>query len=732
MACNIRNIKYRIGLSLRLILMIFLITGCSGGNPSDSHTRESRFYTESLTLKDMSGIQAAFSGQFLYYPVENTKAEPNNQIDIYAADTLSMKEQLFYSIITETKQEIVRMAAAPDHRLAVLLRESNREGNPAVCYDLLSVSPDGQTIFHLPIDGLSSFTLSVFEPAFLSVDSQGEICLAAAKDTKEEILLFDSAGEIKQQIPFKEHILALFPVKTGETYLISTQNTPEHSAISLWQIDKENGTAQKKASDLLSGTGEIHASGWEDNLFFTTDKQIFHYDMQTGQMTEAGNWFNLGIHSDQILLAAGLNDNKIGIVTNTFLPDGENIPCRELTVISQETKEGSRDDQTESPSETVPVVLTYATMNLDSMMSSWIIDYNKAHPNGTIEIREYERDETGFTQMNVDIISGNAPDLLDLSDIDVNLYLAKGVLADLSSYLKNDPALSEDMIFSGALRLYEENGGLYGVTAGVSLETLISLAPGPARQQEWTIARAQELLSSLPMDKELIENLGPVGLLRILVHTDINSYIDWDAGTCRFDSDDFVQILELADSIKTPAVSEQKTEQKLANGTLLFYRAYISDIYDYFSVLSLFQGEEVSFTGYPMTDGGHAVITPYAPTAVLESCDQKELAWEFVRSLLSEEFQSAYMSFQLPTRIDVLQRKMEKYLETAPSAFTQTEPEVLYQAINSGVGTRAFQNEIWNIIEEEAQRFFSGEKTAKEAAKQMQNRLAIYVSEKQN
>ena len=385
------------------------------------------------------------------------------------------------------------------------------------------------------------------------------------------------------------------------------------------------------------------------------------------------------------------------------------------------------------------VVLVYATMNLDMEMHSWIEEYNKEHENCKIEVREYGKDDydTGLMKLNADIVSRNAPDIIDLSDIDVGTYISKGVLEDLYPYLKRDFSTKKENFVSGILQLYEVDEGLYGIPIGYSLETLMGKKVIVGETSQWTVDKMLKLLEQLPAGVSLIDNLGPVGLLRIVLQMGMDEYVDWENGTCSFNSMEFMKVLKLAESMEGIPINGS-VEENLASDRLLLNRAYISSVEDYKDAFDVFHEEEVVGIGYPSATGGSSLIYPYLPTGITSMCKDKEAAWEFVSSLLNEEFQENHVRFNFPIRVSSLEKEFQQAMTPDEKRWnlkedemlpTQDDVDKLYMLINTSGGNYVFDKNIWNIIEEEAEVYFYGKRTIEETVEMIQNRVEVYLSE---
>ena len=382
-----------------------------------------------------------------------------------------------------------------------------------------------------------------------------------------------------------------------------------------------------------------------------------------------------------------------------------------------------------------PVTLVYGTMNLDQEMSTWIAEYNLTHEDCQIEVREYGQDdlEEGRMRLNAEIVEGNGPDLIDLSDIDVGPYISLGVLADLYPLIDADTELQRETFVPGILKLYEESGHLYGIAPGYRLETIMgekALLGDPA---EWTVEKMKDVIDNLPEGSCFINNLGSLGLLRIVLQGEMDKYVDWETADCSFDSDAFKELLQLAAAMDALPVFDND-EQAIAEGKALANRLYVSDLGEYAASARLFSGKAAVCVGYPFPEGGSALVTPYLPVGIC-SGENQDAAWEFVKSLLGEEFQEKHIRFNFPLRQDSLQKQFEKSMarsaenEAADEAIGQEDCDALYEVIYSANTSRVFDANIWDIVSEEAEAYFDGDKTLDQVVQIIQKRVEIYVHE---
>lgn len=388
-----------------------------------------------------------------------------------------------------------------------------------------------------------------------------------------------------------------------------------------------------------------------------------------------------------------------------------------------------------------PIVITYGTLNTDLSMESWIASWNRSQSRYRVEIKLYEDNDIGRMQLNKDLVTGRGPDLLDLSDINVANYAAKGVLEDLYPYLDRDERVARETLVQGVMQTYEFDGRLCGLPMGYYFETLLGKREKVGNAKDWTPDRLLGLLQGLDEEEFLMDALSPEGFLRAVFSADMSSYVDMAERRCYFEEAGFRKLLEAASGLEAGNLSEEEHAKGLADGSILLERAYVSDVSDYLNYCGMFGGEEVSWVGFPSGQGGRTVLYTRMPVGISALSQKKDAAWEFMVSLLGEEFQKNYVMFLFPIRMSVLVESLEAAKKKVPDvqlAFeqewvpaTQEQIDALMELIRNSQSESIFDPNIWAIVREEAETLFEQGKEPEEVAGIIQNRVENYILEQE-
>ena len=164
-------------------------------------------------------------------------------------------------------------------------------------------------------------------------------------------------------------------------------------------------------------------------------------------------------------------------------------------------------------------------------------------------------------------------------------------------------------------------------------------------------------------------------------------------------------------------------------------------------------GEKITLAGFPSSNEDGSVIRPNIQLAMSAKSKNKEGAWAFLRTFLTEEYQKNEVNYCFPLSIKRLEEmateamKKPYYMDendnkveyddiyyvngveiTIPP-MTQQEADELKEKLYGFTQIYKRDETLLNIIKEEAAPYFAGKKTAKDVAGIIQSRVQIYVNE---
>jgi len=247
------------------------------------------------------------------------------------------------------------------------------------------------------------------------------------------------------------------------------------------------------------------------------------------------------------------------------------------------------------------------------------------------------------------------------------------------------------------------------------------------------------------------------------VAMNIDNFVDWAAGTTSFDDGAFAQLLEFSNMFphepdqdmmvvsRGPAGFGQ--DDAIATGRQIMSMAWISDFLS-IQINNATYGGEIVYKGFPTEGRNGNVLEVSSGLSMSSSSSNKQGAWEFMRTILTEDWQRT-ITFGFPTNRAVFNEMLEEQMtpqfwtdedgnEIEISqmnvsiddgnmiqifAMTQEEADQLLALIDSVSGISRGNMSLMEIIGEGASDFFSGRSSAQETARIVQNRASIFIAE---
>lgn len=415
--------------------------------------------------------------------------------------------------------------------------------------------------------------------------------------------------------------------------------------------------------------------------------------------------------------------------------------------------------------------LTLGCLGLNYDVLGAVVAFNKENTEYRISMKDYnslyntDDDSTvGLTKLNADIVSGNIPDILVISnDMPADSYIAKGVFEDLNPYIEQDAEIDADNLMPNIMEAFSTDGKLYRLVPSYEIVTAIAKTSLVGEERGWTAEEATAIMNTLSDDAEFMDGTTREELLNYSMRASGDQFIDWENGTCSFDSDEFKGLLTFLGQIQSEEERANLSEDYWDNYYLnydsmwrenraltRFY--YISSFDDYnYSEKGTF-GEDITLIGFPTGDGDGSAIWADLELAMSAKSPYKEGAWQFLRTYLLDDYQNE-ITYGFPLSIKRLNEMGEEaqqmlyYLdengekveynntyslngvEIEILPMSEEEVEKFKEILYSFKKVYTNQDELLSIITEEAAAFFSGQKTVDAVAEIIQSRAQIYVNE---
>ena len=394
-----------------------------------------------------------------------------------------------------------------------------------------------------------------------------------------------------------------------------------------------------------------------------------------------------------------------------------------------------------------------------------IIKFNRENEQYRVVVEIYSQYNTmddygaGVTRLNNDIVSGKIPDILvmDAYNMPIDSYIAKGVLADIGKLIEADEEMNWDDFMTNVFDAYSVKGKLYSVIPSFTIPTVLGKTSIVGEEPGMTMDDLKELMKQYPNASVFGQTMTRSSMLWYVMMYSGSLYINRDTGKCNFDSEEFISMLEFIKQFPEEFDYEANPdywmnyETEYRENRTLLQSFTLYNISDYNYTSKGYFGEPVTFIGFPNSTGIGAVVQADTQYGISARSANKDGAWEFLRYYLTPEYQEGI--WQMPILKEALQKQLEEAQERPYwtdsegnkeyydnyfwlngeqiiiDPMTKEEADALYDYIASVDMAYYIDEGLSNIITEEVDAFFLGQKTAGEVAEIIQSRAQVYINE---
>lgn len=575
--------------------------------------------------------------------------------------------------------------------------------------------------------------------------------------SEQKVYTFNKDGSLANVAETDNYIDNIFIANGGKIYVMANGKVCE--------FDTENGKLGKSVDfggHTIYNTRNIK-QGKEGIVYLSNEDGIYECDINKNKMEILFNWINVDINGSDISDFSIMDDGSLVVINTSYNYDGNGGSSSNIEIASINKKKYSEAKQKKR--------FVLAANYLSQPLKEEILKYNKKNKDYHIEIKSYSTYDDPQKQMNLDIVSGDIPDIIELNGLSKDMYIKKGLLADLYPFIEKDNEIKKEDFVDPVINTIEHDGKLYYMPTLFSINALVGSKKVFGDMEGWTYKEMEEKYNSMPKDGIFMQGMTSEWFIQNMLSSQMTDFIDFKTGEVNLDSEEFIQMLEFSKNFQT---SDKYFKEQEANGwqtedrneLVNSGRLLLNDMYLYdFSDIQVNEKLYKKQGGYtvisqPSKDKNNklTMLVSDACLAISENCNDKDGAWEFVRRFFSYDYQKRVANnYGLPVRKDALEKKIEYAMATkaykdddgtqvAPiddsytidnftvniKPYTKAHID-MFRSILSRVGKESnydtYFNDISKIIEEETKAFYAGDKTAEETAGVLQSRVKIYVSE---
>ena len=622
---------------------------------------------------------------------------------------------------------------------------------------LTKYAPDGTELVSSDISNVAGEG-GYFYPYNVCFNSEGDLVTYS----EQTVYVFDSeTAELDFKIQEQGYISSVVATNTGDVVIL-VQPQMEYE---IKTIDFE----ARRAGAAMTYTGNIYfntvATGSGDYSFYAMQNDyIYGFKLDTMTSEVVVNFTNSDVDSSNISRISSVPNGDFIVASHNWTNNESSI--MRLTPNPNAVIEGK-------------VLITIGATYLDTATRATIRQFNRNSETARVSVIDYSQYETadnysaGMTRLDMDILGGNAPDIICFSQLQPAKYASKGILEDMLPYIEADLDINVDDLFGNILNAGMYDGKLYRLITGFSISTLVGKKSIVGEAGSFTAAKANEVAAKYP-GAELLPMTTASNWLNNCISMSLGDYVNWTTGQCSFNTPEFVELLNSSKhfpaEIDYNAIYQdyQEYERNLATmfkeNRAILQNSGLNRVREIRSTMESF-GEEVSFVGYPTAGGGGALIYPNQDYGISATSKFKDEAWSFIKMFLTGEVdaedrwsqsisRAAFEKQASDEMVPLADRDYSKGVEIVEffgggSAsmwmvsslseidlsdypnyeLTQKEVDTARSVIESATRVYASDETISKIISEELEAFIRGAKSAEDVAQIIQSRVSIYVSE---
>ena len=434
----------------------------------------------------------------------------------------------------------------------------------------------------------------------------------------------------------------------------------------------------------------------------------------------------------------------------------------------------------------IPVLKVYYVESASypmAQMESTTVNYMVNYPNKCrIERTLFKEDqyEQYKSKLTTDLLTGEGPDIIFVDGEtfpSIRKVMVAGVFCDLNELMEKDKEFNLSDYNKTIMDSGVYNGKRYLIPLYYDLPMLITtkgMTDGDAIQTN-KLSSWDGFMEEVRKFANLDEKNAEYFLAGDLLFSDIvescgDLFVDYDKRKTGFDSKEFIQLLEMykeIHSIQCPADISKNRKTRLGFGPAEDYFSVFWTTRKYCSPFQLqmanseslyFYKENLAVYPFPSFRENSCVNTiPVCFLGINSKCQNKQVAFDFIKYALSEKEQSMWESedgtFHVTRGLPVYDKALDISLEffyqdenlrklsglgipgvgnayRVPDRSISREQAGIIKNMADSVGSSyIIDKTILDMLDQEVQDFLNGRRTAKQTARIMDNKATLFLNE---
>ena len=496
--------------------------------------------------------------------------------------------------------------------------------------------------------------------------------------------------------------------------------------------------------------------GCEDGIYLHMKEGLWKYSPETGETERLWLWDDdyVQIDGSQVCYISK-GEETIDIVCQK--PDREMTPEKGGQLTFASVGFGNSRDY---PEKQVVTIGRSFYQHFDEYSSHHMEDmvrlYNRQSRKYRVVVLRPDEDVTSgnsreefMGELELQLIRGEGPDLIETQGLNVDSLAAKGAFEDLTPYYQSSDVVDCEKILEPVREAGRVQGRDMVVIPAFYMGSMLSKEEVEAA--DWTPLRFLEVVQGDG------GNIYPVASQRTALWycmgVNIEGYfVDYGNRECYFDREEFAQVLNRCSNweaeLPTPIIVDSiETLEAQINERVYTEPQWLLKIIWVDNMQGVMQNNEKGalWLGYPGWNGAETQLCVRDAFVMNSASKNKEGAWDFLEFLLSEELQNS-IDWDFPVRQDSFETYLSSsYMkpENNSTIFgdvwvetrnpTQEEYDLVWEMLERAVyrpaGYFYNNNPIRVILDEESDMYFAGDATVEETVRKIQSRVKLYLNE---
>lgn len=573
-------------------------------------------------------------------------------------------------------------------------------------------------------------------------DSEG-CCYTVSGDVgNKKIARLDSAGKTQYTVPLGGTLWDLCALADGRLALLTSKGSSTAGGYNLLLLDSEGKLTTVFESEKMVRMPFLGVS--EDGLLMLMGDYVYRVNPTDGKREQVYSFRQSAYTVQDTVGFSDIQDFYMGADGGfVILRAGQNgsAKCETIKLVAQDKSRRN------------VVLRTTGIINQEIWLKERILEFNNSQEEYRVVIDAFEDggDLDDFvTATGVELATGKGPEILMGSMLteSVSGLIEKGILMDLAPLMEQS-GIREADYFPITFDMWRTGDSIYCLFYDIWLQEQLMSTEVLGDVREPSVEQLADAMLAYPEQTVYYatvyygEDSASTILTELLQGSEtLWGMVDWEEGTCDFGGELFGKLLEVA---KRYRHDERNSHQKITRKNSL---DTVNGIYYSFYTRAEEETDGYVPIGILFDDGRHpvqAMAQSMRRSLMLNAnAANRDGAWEFVKFLLSEEAQAKLAETAIsymPVKKSVFEALINKEIADGPPKnlakegmifeppLTRERADEMEAFLESARALPYKTEPILEIVQEESQEYFNGNKSIGQVADIIENRVQLYLDE---